>query len=261
MKNKVLILALVVILLGVGLVYISNDSAPGDPLYALDRGVEGIEIKAVDMFAGDIALTEKHLALAEERVDELVKITGSESAIAFVSKVAAQDMDVVEEMEDEEIEIEIEMLVDDYEQHLADAEVTTLAAKEEGLDTEELEAKVAGATFRHQEVLGEVYERVPDQAKQAIVRAMERASNRYQNTIKSMEGEKAQEIKEENAAKAEEMNQGLENKKAEVEEIKNSGAGNSPDDAGQPESAGQPEGTGQPEGAGQSETGGGQGGN
>lgn len=70
--------------------------------------------------------------------------------------------------------------------------------KEKGKDVESLITKLTENTLRHQEVLSRVYEKVPEQAKEAIQRAMEaskRGHERAKEAIQSL-GKKVKKQKE-----------------------------------------------------------------
>lgn len=67
------------------------------------------------------------------------------------------------------------------------SEVIYRIAQEVGLNVTELEELIAQASGKHLEVLAEVWEKVPDQAKPAIERAMANAMMRYERRVRRIE--------------------------------------------------------------------------
>ena len=59
----------------------------------------------------------------------------------------------------------------------------TEKVKEQGKNVEELVDKLKAHNIRHQKVLAEVYEKVPDQAKESILKAMENSAKGLENAI------------------------------------------------------------------------------
>ncbi|MEX2586769.1 MAG: DUF5667 domain-containing protein [Actinomycetota bacterium] len=77
---------------------------------------------------------------------------------------------------------------------------------EEGESREELSTKIAEATLKHLEVLAEVYEKVPDEAKAAIERAMQASSVGHDQALQALSAEKRQEIAESGQGRIEGLN-------------------------------------------------------
>lgn len=110
-------------------------------------------------------------------------------------------------IEDGKLDI-AENAIGKYKEHLDLALAKAEEGKANGLDTDEVLAKVYEATLKHQAVLAEVYEKVPDQAKPAIERAMEAGMRGHEEAIKAVSGEKRQEVVD----KVEEKRQQVEQK-------------------------------------------------
>lgn len=75
----------------------------------------------------------------------------------------------------------------------------------QGVNTDELAQKVAATTLKHQEVLMDVYEKVPAQAKDAIQKALEKSSNGHKQAIKAVSDTKRGEAEEKVRAKKEQL--------------------------------------------------------
>lgn len=121
---------------------------PGEAFYFLDMLSEGIG----NIFTfGEVAKAERAFALAEERLAEAEALTGQGKAEQAVEATAR------------------------YEEKLAEAQAKAAEARQNGKDVAEVEAQIAAATSKHQAVLAEVLEKVPEEAKAAIERAMEAA--------------------------------------------------------------------------------------
>lgn len=84
-----------------------------------------------------------------------------------------------------------------YQERLNAALAQAAQAKEQGKDMEEVMATVAEATFRHMAVLTERLEQVPEQAQEAIARAIEASSRGNEESLNALSGEKKQQIIEE----------------------------------------------------------------
>ena len=82
-----------------------------------------------------------------------------------LSEIRLAEIEAVVEKADEDT---LEKFLAKYEKQLGLALEKAEQAKEKGLDVEELLEKIAQATMKHQEVLTLVYDRAPEQAKEAI---------------------------------------------------------------------------------------------
>ncbi len=89
------------------------------------------------------------------------------------------------------------------------AGILSQTAKEGGDIDEALENLVDRSTSIHQQVLTDVYESVPEEAKQSIQSAMEESSRGQSEALEAVSGEKRQEIMERIQRKREELQQQL----------------------------------------------------
>ena len=111
---------------------------------------------------GDVAKAERFLELSEKRLAEIDALT------------LAGETEAAEEV------------MNRYEKQLGHAFQWAEKAKLGGKDMGEVLGKVSEATFKHQGVLMNVLERVPDQAKGAIERAMQQSMRGYEESMKGM---------------------------------------------------------------------------
>ena len=141
---------------------------PGNPLHILEIVSEGIGT----LFTfGDVAKAERHLALAGERLAEA-------SALAEKGKANRA-----------------EKATGKYQERLDKALAKTEDAKKAERDTDAVLEKIAEAMIRHQEVLAGVYEKVPEQAKEAIQKAMENSARGYEIALDAVSKEKQEEVR------------------------------------------------------------------
>ncbi|MBU0975599.1 hypothetical protein KJ918_02265 [Patescibacteria group bacterium] len=94
-----------------------------------------------------------------------------------------------------------------YQEFLDLANQKTKEAKEKGRNVEELAVLITEKTLKHQEVLIEVFEKVPEEAKAAIEKAIEVSRKGSEEAVKAVTG-----------VKKEELLQKIEEVKTEVEE-------------------------------------------
>ena len=80
-----------------------------------------------------------------------------------------------------------------YEEHLNTALEKAQQAREKGKDVDDVLSTVYEATLKHQAVLTDVYERVPEQAKEAIGRAMEQSMRGHEEAIEAIESQQQRE--------------------------------------------------------------------
>lgn len=90
----------------------------------------------------------------------------------------------------------LEKSLQKYQDYLEKAVDKANEAKEQGKDVDEVLANVAEATQKHLIVLAGVYEKVPEQAKDAIANAMEKSSQGQENALRAISGEKKKEAEE-----------------------------------------------------------------
>lgn len=82
-----------------------------------------------------------------------------------------------------------------YEEQLTKAQAQAEVARiRDDQQAEDVLARVAESTLRHQAVLAEVYERVPEQAKPSIEQAMDRSLRGYEASANALSGQKREEL-------------------------------------------------------------------
>ncbi len=146
---------------------------PGDFFYFLDILSE--EIGTLFTF-GDVAKAERYISLADERLAE-----AQELARAGESKRAGK-------------------VTKKYQKRLEKALKKAKKAKDEGKDVDEVLSTIAEATVKHQTVLADVYDKVPQEAKGAIEEAMKNSIKGYEVALsaisKDMQGQMQTEIEQ-----------------------------------------------------------------
>ena len=173
MIKKLLLVPLLIMFLFVGVVQAQTNDLPepgllpDSPFYFLKGWTEGI---GTFFTFGDVVKAERFLNLSEKRLAE---------ANALVAKGKPEVA---------------EKAIERYQEQLNRALTKAEEAKAKGLDTDEVLAKVSEATLKHQAVLAGVYERVPEQAKSAIERAMQAGMRGYEEALKAVSGQKREEI-------------------------------------------------------------------
>ena len=105
-----------------------------------------------------------------------------------------------------------EKTLEKYEQQLNHALEKTEEVKEKGKDVEKLAISISETTLKHQEVLENVLEKVPEEAKKGIENAIEMSQKGFENAIQAVIGEKKEELER----KAEEVKSRIEEKIKEV---------------------------------------------
>ena len=177
MKKISLILASLILVSLIGTVLAQETElpdpglTPDSPFYFLERISE--EIGTFFTF-GDLKKAERYAALATERVAE---------ARAVVEKGKPEAA---------------EKALKRYRYQLEKALVQAEKAKVKGKNIEKVTEIVAKATSKHLTVLERVLEKVPEQAKEAITKALENSKNGHITALKALAGE--------NLAKAVEIN-------------------------------------------------------
>lgn len=142
---------------------------PDSPFYFLKRIKEGIELFLAQ---APEAKAEKYAELATRRIAE-AKVMIKRNKNQFVVK-----------------------LMEKHQEHLDKAEKKIEEAKEKGKDVERVLAIVAEATSIHQKVLADVYEKVPEQAKEAIEHAMEVSSRGQERALEAISKEKREQLRQ-----------------------------------------------------------------
>lgn len=132
---------------------------PDSPFYFLERFFEGV---GTFFTFGDVAKAERYAKLAAERI--------------------AEAKAVVDKGKPEVAEKALTRYQDQLEKSLAKAD----QAQAKGKDTTTVEQLVARATTHHLEVLNDVYNKVPEQAKAAIEKAMTVSETGHQRAVESL---------------------------------------------------------------------------
>lgn len=189
MIKKLLLIPLLSIFLFAGVAQAQTNDLPesgllpDSPFYFLKNWSEGI---GTFFTFGDVAKAERFLNLSEKRLAE---------TNALVTKGKPE---------------EAEKAIGRYQEQLSRALAKAEEAKTKGLDVDEILAKVSEATLKHQAVLAEVYEKVPEQAKSAIERAMQVGMRGHEEALKAVSGEKRGKVMQDLEEKRQEVEQKLE---------------------------------------------------
>jgi len=189
MIKKLIVFPLLALLLIGGTVFAQTEdlpdpgALPDSPFYFLKSWTEGI---GTFFTFGDLAKAERFANLAEIRLAE---------AKGLVEKGR--------------LEI-AERAVLRYQEQLGAALAKASEAKAKGLDTDEVLAKVSEVTLKHQAVLADVYEQVPEQAKGAIQRAIEAGMRGHEEALEAVSGQKREEVMEQVEQKRQEVEQKME---------------------------------------------------
>lgn len=194
-KNIAQVVGLAIVavgIIGATAVLASQNTVPGDTLYSAKRFGENVELSAARLFGGDVAEVSKHLDFADNRIDEMdMLLDGQEFALLSTSKVYAQENEQDLDIPDRDYE-KIKLLAEDYEQHIDDAtESAERVDDEEKID--ELTQRVVEATLTHQERLSEVYEQVPEEAREGLDRALERSTRGHEEALERLPDEEQRE--------------------------------------------------------------------
>jgi len=162
MKKIAVILVIVLTLPALGgTVYAAQDSLPGDALYSVKLGAEGVTM----MLPGDdVSRAERALNFADKRVREMVALT--------------------EKGRSEDLGLTVEKYCYALNMSLARMEE---ALNKGGSVAGDIATLVAEATAQHLSTLDGLYDMVPDEAKPAIERAMVEALKCYQRAIQVRE--------------------------------------------------------------------------
>jgi hypothetical protein len=94
--------------------------------------------------------------------------------------------------------------IERYEEQLEQAMQRAESGKEKGMDTDEVLERISERTLKHQEVLADVYERVPEEAREGIKRAMENSMREHEEALQAISEEKREEAMERMETKREE---------------------------------------------------------
>jgi hypothetical protein len=144
MTSVILAIVLVLSALGAGTAYAAQDSLPGDTLYSIKLATEQAGMM---LLRDDAARAERALSFADKRVGEME---------ALAEKGRPQDLDLAVEKYGYALNMTLAMIE---------------RAGDRGLATGNITALVAEATARHLLILDEVWDIVPDEAKEAVTHA------------------------------------------------------------------------------------------
>ncbi len=189
MMKKLLLVSFLTILLFTGAAQAQTNDLPepgmlpDSPFYFLKSWAEDI---GTFFTFGDLAKAERFLNLSEKRLAEASALTDRGK-----SEVA-------------------ERVIGRYQEQLGHALAKAEEAKAKGLDTDEVLARVSEATLRHQSALADVYEKVPEQARPAIERAMQAGMRGHEEALEAISGQKREEIMENVERGKQEIEQNLE---------------------------------------------------
>jgi hypothetical protein len=166
MKKIVLITIVSFLVLSFGIQILAQEAdlpspglTPDNPFYFLETILE----KIITFFTfGDLKKAERYVALAAERLAEVQSVV-NKGKPEFAEKTLER-----------------------YEILLKNSITRAEQAQAEGKNTEEVMAKVGKATSIHLEVLAEVYEKVPEQAKSAIENAMKVSVKGHEQAVEAL---------------------------------------------------------------------------
>ncbi|MFO7773376.1 MAG: DUF5667 domain-containing protein [Dehalococcoidia bacterium] len=161
-----IIVAVVVALLVVagGTAYASQASLPGDALYPIKIGTE----QAGMMLPGDdVGRAERGLGFADRRIVEIEALAeqGRSEYLGLAGEKYEQALNMT----------------------LARIEEATNKGLAAGNATGNVTARVAEATLKHMEVLADVHDKVPEQAQEAIKRAMNVSVAGHEAALQALE--------------------------------------------------------------------------
>ena len=170
MKQKIIICGLFIVFLLAGFCLAQQESSdtvkpgrvPGQFFYGLDRLSERAHLT---LTANNLKRAQLHLNHADERLAELNEVV-SKNKMKYVDK-----------------------LVKYHDDELAAAEEEVGKAAALGKNTTELSAHVAAMTYKHIAVLQGVLEKVPEQAREGILRAINASQSGYANAVNRIEKE------------------------------------------------------------------------
>ena len=172
--KKIYLLPFIALFLAAGTVNAHTDNIsnpgilPGSPFYFLDVLSESI---GTFFTFGDVNKAERYLELAGERLAEA-------EALAEKGRMSRA-----------------EKAAEKYQKRIDMALAKSEEAKIKGEDVDSVLEKIAEATVRHQAVLADVYEKVPEQAKETIKKVMEKSGKGHDTAINAISDEGRQEAR------------------------------------------------------------------
>ncbi len=183
MTKKILFSFLLISFLFAGLVQAQTNDLPepgmlpDSPFYFLKSWSEGIGT----LFTfGEVKKAERFLDLSERRLSEAKALVEKDS-MEYATKA-----------------------IERYEEQLERALQRAERGKEKGKGTDEVLERISEATLKHQGVLVDVYEKVPEEAREGIKRAMENSMRGHEEALRAVSEEKREEVMERMETKREE---------------------------------------------------------
>ncbi len=161
---------------------LSPGLTPNSPFYFLDTLGEKL---GMFFTFGDLKKAEKAMQYAEEKLAE-AKLMAEKNKIQAMEKANQK-----------------------YQEFLGLANRKTQEAKERGKNIDELAILITEKILKHQDILVEVFEKVPEQAKAAIEKAIEVSRRGSEEAVQAVTG-----------AKKEELQQKIEEAKTRMEEVR-----------------------------------------
>lgn len=160
MLGVIIAIILVFSALGGGIIYAADGSLPGDALYSVKLTAENAGML---LPSRDVGRAERAMNFADRRVDEILHLAGMERIN------------------------DLELALDKYDHALETALVKIEGADDALWLTADMTTLVAESTARHLSVLDEVYDLVPEVAKPAIAKAMDKALEGYDRAVRILE--------------------------------------------------------------------------
>lgn len=158
------------VLVGGGVTTVAADSSkPGDALYSVDRGVEKVRLAAT---LGESDKAQKRHDMAKERLQELEQL-----------QAEGADPERIQEAADE------------YGASISEAAQSLADAAKDGDKHDELANVVEKATSVHLDTLATVHEKVPEEAKDSIERAMSESEQGAEKSLQALNGSMPEEVR------------------------------------------------------------------
>ena len=164
MVSTIIAIVLALSAVGGGTAYASQWSLPGDALYSIKLGTEQVRMA---LPGDDAARAERALGFADRRVEEIVDLA---------TQGRVHDLGLAAEKYEHALNMT-----------MARVEAAVAAGLAAGNATGNVTARVAEATWKHVGVLLDVFEQVPENAKPAITRAMERSVAGHYRAMEALE--------------------------------------------------------------------------
>lgn len=121
---------------------------------------------------------------------------GAERKAEKAMKYAEEKLAEVRAMAEENKPEAVEKANQKYQEFLDLANKKTKEAKEKGKDVERLVTLISEKTLNHQEVLLEVFEKIPEQARSGIKKAIEVSKKGFETAIEVVSGEKKEKLEQ-----------------------------------------------------------------